>query len=384
MRLAFLLYHYFPYGGLQRDCRCLVEELLHRGHHCRVYCMSWQGETIPGADVRRMPATALSQHRRNQRFLTGVRADLAKDPVDGIIGFNTMPDLDIYFAADACYLDICLNERGRLYRRSARFRQGVDWERAVFAPDSETQILLLSASERDKFAQHYQTPPQRMHLLPPGVTPDRRAPPDAPERRKAVRASLGVEPRELVLLFVSSDFESRGLERAITALAHTREAQPSVTTRLLVVGRDKVRHYRRLAQRLGVADGVEFLGGRGDVAELMLSADVLIHPARREAAGVVLLEALAAGLPVITTDVCGYAHHVKAARAGILLPSPFSQEQLDRAVMRYMDGVFRAECRNSALLYARLTDLYSMHRLAVELIENVLSKKSGVVAGRHS
>jgi UDP-glucose:(heptosyl)LPS alpha-1,3-glucosyltransferase len=220
-----------------------------------------------------------------------------------------------------------------------------------------------------------------MHILPPGVATDRRAPSDSPARRKSVRASLGLESQELTLLFVASEFITKGLDRAITALAHMREAQPSVKSRLLVVGQDKPRRFQRLARRLGVADGVVFLGGRDDVTDLMLGADLLVHPAVDEAAGIVLLEALAAGLPVVVTDVCGYAHHVKAARAGILLPSPFSQEQLDRAVLRYIDGIFRAECRGSALQYARLTDLYSMHRVGAELMEKLLSQKRAAIAG---
>ena len=383
MRLAFLINRFYPSGGRQWDLRLFVDELKKRGHDCRVYCIAWPGEPLAGVDLRRVPARALRSHRREQRFLDWVRTDLARDPVDGVIGFNAMPGLDIYYATDACYLDQTLTERGSFYRRSARFRHCADWERAVFAPHSDTHILLTTASERDKYRQHYNTPPQRMHLLPPGVAPDRRAPQDAPQdaprRRKAVRASLGLEPQEFALLFVASDFASKGLERAIIALAHLREEQPSVKSRLLVVGQDKPRRYRRLARRLGVADGAVFLGGRDDIGDLMLAADLLVHPALTEAVGIVLLEAIAAGLPVVVTDVCGFAHHVKAARAGILLPSPFSQEQLDRAVMRYIDGVFRADCRESALLYARLTDLYSMHHEGADLIEQLINQKRGVV-----
>jgi UDP-glucose:(heptosyl)LPS alpha-1,3-glucosyltransferase len=381
MHLAFVLDKYFPYGGRQRHFRRMLEALKQRGHQCRVYCISWQGETLAGVDLRRVSATALSSHRRNLRFLEQVRVDLARDPVDAVIGFNAMPGLDIYVATANCYLDETLRERGSLFQRSARVRHFTECERAVFAPESNTQILLLCASQQDTFEQHYHTSPERMHLLPPGVAPDRRAPEDAPERRKAVRASLGLEPQELTMLFVGSDFISKGLDRAITALAHVREEQPSIKSRLLVVGQDKSRRFQRLAKRVGVADGVEFLGGRDDVLDLMLGADVLVHPALSEPAGIVLLEALAVGLPVVVTDVCGYAQHVKAARAGILLPSPFSQEQLDRAVMRYIDGVFRAECRSSALLYARLTDLYSMHREGADLVEKLISQKRQALHG---
>jgi UDP-glucose:(heptosyl)LPS alpha-1,3-glucosyltransferase len=381
MRLAFVLYQYVPYGGLQRDLRHFVEELRGRGHHCRVYCISWQGEALEGAEVRRVPATGFSSHRRNQRFYAWVLADLDRDPVEGVIGFNRMPGLDIFYTTESCYLDKALRERSRLFRGSAHFRHCADWERAVFTPGNDTQILLLSSAQNAGFEQHYHTPPTRMHLLPPGVATNRRTPSDAPGRRKSIRASLGLGSQELTLLFVASEFIAKGLDRAITALAHVREAQPSVKSRLVVVGQDKPRRFQRLAKRLGVADGIVFLGGRDDVTDLMLGADVLVHPALDEPAGIVLLEALAAGLPVVATDVCSSAHHVKAARAGILLPSPFSQEQLDRAVLRFIDGIYRAECRGSALQYARLTDLYAMYREGAELIEKLISQKRSALSG---
>jgi UDP-glucose:(heptosyl)LPS alpha-1,3-glucosyltransferase len=80
---------------------------------------------------------------------------------------------------------------------------------------------------------------------------------------------------------------------------------------------------------------------------------------------------------VVVTDVCGYAHHIAAAGAGIVLPSPFSQSLLDKAVLRNIDGVYRAECRHSALQYAATADLYSMHSAGARLIENIIAAKLG-------
>ena len=131
MTLAFLLYKYFPYGGMQRDFRRFVEECRALGHECRVYCIDWQGEPLAGIDLRRVPVRALTRHRRNERFTEWVQGDLATDPVDGVIGFNKMPGLDIYFAADTCFLDTALNERGPLYRLGGRYRHFAAYERAV-------------------------------------------------------------------------------------------------------------------------------------------------------------------------------------------------------------------------------------------------------------
>jgi UDP-glucose:(heptosyl)LPS alpha-1,3-glucosyltransferase len=375
MRFAFLLYRYHPFGGVQRDFRGLVEELTARGHYCRMYCISWQGEVLPGAELRLVPVKAIREHQLHQRFYNWVRTDLARETVDGVIGFAPMPGLDVLYTDNSCCQQESTRGWARLFPHSAGRRLVRDWEAAALSPDSGTEILFISPLEQKKVEKHYGTALQHLHQLPPGVSPERRAPKDAAERRKVMRASLGLVAQELTLLFVGSDFVEKGLEQAITTLAHMREEQPSVKSRLLVAGLGKTRHFKRVAKRLGVATAVEFLGGREDIADLMLGADLLVHPTAGDAADIVVLEALAAGLPVVTTDLCGYAHHVKAARAGILLLASYSQEQLDRAVMRYIDGTFRAECRQSALLYARLTDLYSMPRIGADRIEKLIGEK---------
>ena len=375
MRLAFVIDEYFPHGGRQRELFLFLEELMARGHDCRVYCRSWQGELPEGVNLRLVSARALRRDKRELRFLDSVRSDLANDPVDGVIGFQKMPDLDICVVSDACCDDQTHQAAGPFGLRAASRRHRMDWERTVFGGESKTHCFLNTAAEVDSYRKHYDTPAERLHLLPPGVAQDRRALEDAQKRRKGMRASLELAAQEFSLLFVGSDFAAKGLDRVITALAKLREDQPSVKCSLLVVGPDKTRRYQKLARRLGVDDVVYFLGGRDDICNLMLAADLLVHPARNEPAGIVLLEAIAAGLPVVATDVCGFAHHVEAARAGVLLPTPFTQEQLDGAVMRHIDGVFRASCREGALLYARLTDLYSKHRAGADLIEKLLQQR---------
>ena len=122
----------------------------------------------------------------------------------------------------------------------------------------------------------------------------------------------------------------------------------------------------------GVAERVSFLGGRDDVPDLMLAADALVHPARSEAAGAVLLEALVAGLPVVVTGVCGYAHHIAAAEAGVVLSHPFQQHALDDSLAQILAPEFNARCRRGALAYARGEDIYSMHRTGADLIEQII------------
>lgn len=374
MRLAFLLYKYFPYGGMQRDFRRFVQELQQRGHDCRVYCISWQGELPHEIELRRVPVSGASNIRRYERFHAWVQADLRAEPVDGVIGFNRMPGLDIYYAADPCYIDKALRERSWLYRLGPRFRHFARCEQAVFGADSNTEILLIAESQRCQFEQHYQTPATRMHLLPAGVSPDRRAPADARDRRQQTREQLGLLPQDHVLLLAGSGFVTKGLDRALRAVATLQGKTGERSLRLLVVGQDKEDRFRRLARQLGIADRVSFLGGRDDMPALLLAADVLIHPARSEAAGIILLEAVVAGLPVIVTAVCGYAHHIAAAGAGIVLADPFAQAELDRAVASTLEQDKLAQWQQGALAYAQAHDLYSMHSSGADLIEKIVAR----------
>ena len=89
---------------------------------------------------------------------------------DAVIGFSKMPGLDIYYAADTCYLEKVMTTRPAIYRLSGRFRTYAAMERAVFAPEAKTEILLIAEKEQAAFMRHYGTALERFHLLPPGIS----------------------------------------------------------------------------------------------------------------------------------------------------------------------------------------------------------------------
>jgi UDP-glucose:(heptosyl)LPS alpha-1,3-glucosyltransferase len=194
-------------------------------------------------------------------------------------------------------------------------------------------------------------------------------------RRAGARHRLGLTYDVYTLLFVGSGFITKGLDRAIRALGRLRAVRPELRLRLLVAGQDAVGRFALLARREQVQEQVTFLGGRDDIADLLLAADVLVHPARNEAAGIVLLEALVAGLPVVATAACGYAHHIEVAGAGLILPEPFRQEALDAALVQMLDSGFRERCREGGLAYAASADLYSLHSAGADLIEQLLRRR---------
>ena len=368
MQLAFILYKYFPFGGLQRDFMRIALECQRRGHSIRVYAMIWEGEVPDGFEVLIAPVKALFNHTRNERFTAWVGADLAKRPVDRVIGFNKMPGLDVYYAADPCFEDKAQTLRNPIYRRWGRYKHFAEYERAVFAPEAKTEILMISEVQQPLFVKHYGTPAERFHLLPPGIAQDRRAPANAAQIRAEFREEFEVRPDELLLVQIGSGFKTKGLDRSLKALA-ALPRELSQRTRLLVIGQDDPKPFKLQAKTLGVSGMVEFLKGRSDIPRFLLGADLLIHPAYNENTGTVLLEALVAGLPVLVTDVCGYAHYIADANCGRVVPSTFEQQALDQMLAQMLaDDAQRSAWSRNALAFAETADLYSMPQKAADVI----------------
>ncbi|WP_263143312.1 glycosyltransferase family 4 protein [Pseudomonas sp. RIT-PI-AD] len=371
MRLAFILYKYFPFGGLQRDFMRIALECQRRGHDIRVYTPIWEGEVPPGFDVRVVPVKALFNHRRNEKLLAWVEQDLARQPVDRVVGFNKMPGLDVYYAADGCFEDKAQTLRNGLYRQWGRYKHFADYERAVFAPESKTEILMISEVQQPLFVKHYGTPAERFHLLPPGIASDRRAPANAAGIRAEFRAEFGLAEDERLVVQIGSGFKTKGLDRSLKAIAALpRELRRR--TRLIAIGQDDPKPFLLQMKALGISDRVQILKGRSDIPRFLLGADLLIHPAYNENTGTVLLEALVSGLPVLVTDVCGYAHYIREADAGRVLPSPFAQERLDRELAEMLaDDAARAAWSGHGLAFADSADLYSMPERAADVILGV-------------
>ena len=122
MIVAFCLYKYFPFGGLQRDFMRIAQTVAARGHHVRVYTQSWEGECPDVFELIKVPVKSHTNHGRNAEYFTWVQKHLREHPVDKVVGFNKMPGLDVYYAADVCYAEKVAQEKGFFYRLTSRYR----------------------------------------------------------------------------------------------------------------------------------------------------------------------------------------------------------------------------------------------------------------------
>ena len=377
MKLAFSLYKYFPFGGLQRDFLRIADECHQRGHDITAYAFAWQGDVPEWIDLHLVSKKGFSSQAKNKHFTRQVLSHIEKNPVDALVGFNKMPGLDVYYAADGCYESRVIELYGSVYRLGGRYRHFYDYENAVFGVDSKTEILMISDLQKPIFQQFYQTPSERMHMLPPGVARDRIAPINAAEVRAEFRREFNLEDDQKLLLMVGSGFKTKGVDRSISAWSNLPEKLRD-KTQLFVIGQDNPKAILRQVKHLGLEDQFRVFAGRDDVPRFMLSADLLLHPARHENTGTVLVEAIVAGLPVLATDVCGYAHFITDADMGAVLASPYSDSMMQRNIQFLLeqDPQQWDIWRQRGKAFAESTDVYNMPSVAAEKIIQVAQAKN--------
>ncbi len=367
MELCLCLFKYFPYGGLQRDFLKIALGALARGMRVTCYVMSWEGEIPPGLQVILLPAKGRSNHARCWHFAQLLQEVLATKKYDCVMGFNRLPSLDYYFAADICFDEVVSQKYPWFYRLLPRYRTFLRLEAMVFNKKSSTQILLLNPAQKKVYQKFYQTPSERFHCIPPGIAlPQRRL--TQMQAREVL--NLNIPKNAYWLLMVAKNLQLKGIERNLKALAELPENLRRQTY-LLVIGSDGVSYYKKIVKKMRISEQVIFLGAVDDVDTAMQAADLFVHPALSEAAGMVLIEALVNSLPVLTTDNCGYAFHIEQSKGGRVVPgAPFDAASWLKALIQLLQEIPNVVLKKNAQAYVQSANLSGM----VEEVLNYLKE----------
>ena len=194
--------------------------------------------------------------------------------------------------------------------------------------------------------------------------------------RAAARREFGCLEGETVYSFVGSGFDRKGLTAAIDSLAATGRQD----MRLLVAGRDRAaRKFAVRAQRAGVGDRVNFLGGRDDVRSVYAASDCFILPTRYDPFPNAALEALAMGLPVIVSNQCGAAELVADGDNGWVC-EPDSTLALARIMTEAADAA-KSERASAARRTAEKFGIDKMAQQMIDLYVTLLAGRGRVPRG---
>ena len=370
MKVALVLFDWFSHGGLQRDCRRIGESLLDKGADVTLISINVLIDIPSGFKLVSPDLPGSSKVGQRKAFVSFLERHCHESDYDLVCGFNRVPGLDYYFAADTCFAWKATRERHWLYRFSSRSRQYLFFEKAVFGSQSQTEIFILSPMQKQEYLACYPDSESRMVDIPPGIARDRMAGDDAVEIRQHLRQEFALDEDDLLLLQVGSGYPVKGVDRSLTAIA-ALPAKYRERIKFFLLGEDRRGRYKALAEKLGIAGLVTILSGRDDIPRLLQGADLLLQPSRKESAGMVILEAIVAGLPVLATQTCGYAFHVTRAEAGNVIEDPFVQESLNRALEEMLEKIFShdgAHWKENGIAYGRNGDFFDMPEKVADIL----------------
>ena len=371
-------------GGAETYVVDLARRLVGLGHEVAVYAESCAaGALPPGATFHPVAAPGWPRWRQtwnfarnSERALVAAEAAGAFDASLGLI--NTwrhdvlIPQGGVHGASLDCNARrFAAGWRRGLYRLGKQINPKA-WvygaiERRQYDPAcGAKRVVAVSAMVRGHLARYHGVPADRVAVIPNAIDAGRLAVADPAAARAQLRAELGLAPDGLVGLFVGHNYELKGLRPLLKGLRHRLDRDPHARPiHLLGCGGGKPRKFRALAARLGLADHVHFLGFRPDIRPCFHASDFFASPTYYDPCSLVVFEALACGLPVITTACNGAGELVTSGVEGFVIPAPDAPGDLADALDRMADDPARRAMSRAA---ARLGREQSMDRHVDRLV----------------
>ena len=376
-------------GGAETYVVDLCRRLVRAGHSVDLYAETWrEGVLPPEVNCVRVAATGPTKLARTWAFGENSEAALRAASYDCTVGFiNTW------------YHDVLIPQGGvhggSLECNARRFPAG--WERSLYllGKVANPKFWAYRAIERKQYGggrplrvvavsrmvmghlqRFHRVPANRVHVIPNAIDAGRLDVPDPADARSRFREAAGLAPGDLAGLFVGHNFGLKGLKPLLFALALRKQQAGARPVKLAVCGGGKVGPFRRLAKGLGLAGDVKFLGFYPEVRDAYHGCDFFASPTYYDPCSLVVFEALACGLPVMTTACNGAGELMTNGREGFVVRSPDSVAEIASAVDRMaVDGERLAMSANASALGREQSMDRHVGRL-VRVFEEVAAMKS--------
>jgi UDP-glucose:(heptosyl)LPS alpha-1,3-glucosyltransferase len=366
MNIAFCYESVLPArGGCETYIADLARRLLADHHEVHLYARRWDPKALPaGLVYHAQPKVRGPRFLRPWRFGVQCLKALGSANHDVTVGFDKTWGQDVLYpqgGLHAATVDHNLHKyAARWLRHLARLTRYLDLAHWSFASLERRQYLSLphplvvvnSHMVHRHFQKYYRIPADRIHVVRSAIDPQRFPEHDRPRRRLEWRERWNILPDETVALFAGMNYRLKGLVpllyavRQLAARPDFRAARPAF--RLVVAGHPDFRKYERLAQRLGIADLTCFIGHCPEMRNAYFGSDFLVHPTFYDPCSLVVLEALACALPVVTTRVNGASELLHPPQEGYVIKDPHDHDHLACCLWQLLDPARRAACAQAA------------------------------------
>lgn len=357
LKIAFILDRYLPSRGGERYFSWLAQELASRGHEVHIFATT--AEIIPGTEyqLHHIPVLQYPHSLRIFSFLRNSARAIQQYDFDIIHGVGRTLAMNIFNphgGVEKAYLkqefSSITNRFYYVFKFLKRYLSPQHYvkvwvQRRQYVNDKVKKIIAISRMVKEDIIRYYGVPEEKITVVFNCVDLDRFHPKNRVIFRKGKRRNLGIDDSTLLLLFAGNNYRLKGLEPLLHALIYLRRWFVNQPFHLLIVGRGRIGPYLRMARGLGVSDLTLFLGPVKEMEQWYAASDIYVHPTFYDSCSLTVLEALASGLPVITSRFNGAADVIISNKGGKVLEDPADVEDLAESIAFYFDEDRRNEAR---------------------------------------
>jgi UDP-glucose:(heptosyl)LPS alpha-1,3-glucosyltransferase len=379
-------------GGAETYVVDLCRRLVRAGHAVDLYANEWkEGVLPPEVGLVRVEATGRTRQGRIWSFAENSEAALRKAHYDCTVGFINTWFHDVLIPQGGVH-------RASLDYNARRFppgwrRQGYRWlklanpkmwgyraiEKRQYDPERPVRVVAVSEMVKGHLRRYNGVPEDWIRVIPNAIDAGRLDVPDPEATRAVFRAGFGIEGDDLVALFVAHNFWLKGLKPLLMALKERDRRDPFARTiHLMVCGGGDLGPIRRLVRSWGLQRTVHLIGFQKDIRPCFRGSDFFVLPSYYDPCSLVVFEALACGLPVVTTGCNGAGELIREGWEGFVVPEPDDIDRLADALDGMADDEARIAMSRRAERLGRAQSFDRHVSRLVALFEEVAaSKRSG-------
>ena len=333
MKVAVICRPFSFHGGVETSTAGMLNALVERGGYDVDLITSAGQFPVPGVRIRRLAVPGQPSVLRQLCFALAAKRAARAGGYDVVQSHERCMAQDIYRAGEGCHRGY-LDAMGRTGLQVNPQHRLLLWlEKRIFTLRAARHIVGISKRGKAEIERLYRTPASSVTVVYNGVDLSRFHPDNRGRWRAETRATLGIPREAWLVAFVGSGFERKGLGPLMEAVAALR----SRDVHLLVAGKGRTEMYRALEARVGLQGTVRWVTPRPDVERLYAAADAVALPARYEPFGNVHLEALASGVPVLTSAMTGGSEIVRDGESGAVTAS-LEPSDIARGLRSIRDG----------------------------------------------
>ncbi len=343
LSIVFVRRGYSPTGGAEAYLKRLAGGVIEAGHDVHLVATNdWPAAEWPFGSITRLNAKSpIGFANELERLRTELRCDV-------LFSLERVWSCDVYRAGDGVHR-AWLDRRRKFELPLKRFVRSLSskhqdllrLEQSLFSDDNTRRVIAGSQMIKDEIINFYRYPADKIDIVRNGVPLEKFW--FDPELREKSREELNLKPDQTVLLFAGSGWERKGLLFAIEAAALCGDRK----LRLLVAGRGNAGLYKTKRLRFWHDEPVQFLGEVVDMLRVYAAADIFILPTIYDPFSNACLEALACGLPVITTCSNGFSEIIENGVHGSIVDHAGDLPGLREAILLWSDSSRRAVARST-------------------------------------